>query len=336
MWMWTCRQGFEADLAEELARVGKRIAPRAAGPALVASDERPPTWPVFARAGFEVAAEVRADPEEAARAVAAALDRAFAGKPRAFALQWWVPDADATNQLSGAAQSLGERTLAALERLRPDHAARRVDHADEAVRYGGWLAQLCLVAPDRLLAGTLPGGEAPTLAPGGRDRSRMPRDAPSRAGRKLVEAFSWIGRAPEAGETCVDLGAAPGGWTAVLLERRARVVAVDPAELAPELRKRKGVAHVKASAFEFAPDEAVDWLFCDMAWRPLEVASLLARWGKRRWAQTLVANVKLPMKMRVEFVERVLKIVGEGGWQDLRARQLYHDREEVTITGWRT
>jgi 23S rRNA C2498 (ribose-2'-O)-methylase RlmM len=107
----------------------------------------------------------------------------------------------------------------------------------------------------------------------------MPVDAPSRAGRKLEEAFEWVGRAPEAGDVCVDLGAAPGGWTAVLLARRARVIAVDPAKLAENLRQKKGVAHVQASAFEFTPTEPVDWLFCDMAWRPMEVAALLAKWG---------------------------------------------------------
>ena len=37
------------------------------------------------------------------------------------------------------------------------------------------------------------------------------------------------------------------------------------------------------------------------------------------------------MKQRVEFVQRVVEIVQKGGWQDVRARQLYHDREEITV-----
>src|SRR5438045_2161279 len=86
-------------------------------------------------------------------------------------------------------------------------------------------------------------------------------------------------------------------------------------------------APVQASAFDFEPDEPVDWLLCDMAWRPLEVAHLLAKWGRRHWATTLVANVKLPMKQRVVFARKVLEVVRGGSWQDVRARQLYHDRE---------
>src|SRR5262249_51714883 len=130
--------------------------------------------------------------------------------------------------------------------------------------------------------------------------------------------------------------AAPGGWTAVLLSRRARVIAVDPARLAPDLARKKGLVHVQASAFDFAPDEPVDWLLCDMAWRPLEVAALLAKWGKRRWATALLANLKLPKKRGARFPRQVLDAVKAGGWQDVKGRQLYHDREEITLAAWRT
>ena len=317
MWVYTCRPGFEDDLASETA--GRRIAP-----ALIAADKPPQAWPVFGRAGFPVHAEVT--PEKVPAALAEALDAAFAGKPRAFTVQTWVPDADETNPLSARAERL-------VPPLRPDLELRRLPRADDAVRYGGFIAQACMFAPDRVLVGVIPAGDCPTLAPGGRARAGKPKDAPSRAARKLEEAFEWIGRTPEPGELCVDLGAAPGGWTAVLLHRRARVVAVDPAKLAPDLARR--VTHVQKSAFDFVPDQPVDWLLCDMAWRPLEVAQLLAKWGRRRLASTLIANIKLPMKSRVELVGRVLAIVAQGGWQNLRARQLYHDREEITLSAWR-
>jgi 23S rRNA (cytidine2498-2'-O)-methyltransferase len=317
MWVYTCRPGFDDDLAEEIG--GRRF-----GPGLVTVEKPPAAWPVFARAGFPVAAEVR--PEEVPAALAAALDRAFAGKPRAWTLNAWVPDTDQTNPLAARAEKLASA-------LRPDLELLHVPRADDAVRYGGFLAQACLVAEGRVLVGVMPAHDSPTLAPGGRARAGRPKDAPSRAARKLEEAFLWIGRAPEPGETCVDLGAAPGGWTAVLLKRRARVIAVDPALLAPDLARR--VRHVQASAFDYAPDEPVDWLFCDMAWRPLEVAQLLAKWARRGWATAMVSNIKLPMKQRVTFVRKVMAAVAEGGWRDLRGRQLYHDREEITLSAWR-
>jgi len=297
---------------------------------------QPSAWPVFARAGFALEAELAPAPAEAAAALARALDAAAAGERRAWLLQAWVPDADATNPLAPRVAALAGEVVAALEAARPDLALRRAEEPIDAVRYGGLLGQLCLLSPERLLVGALRAEHSPTLSAGGRARSRMPREAPSRAARKLVEAFDWIGRAPEAGELCVDLGAAPGGWTAVLLERRARVIAVDPARLTAPLRKRRGLLHLQRSAFDYTPDERADWLCCDMAWRPLEVAALLAKWGRRRWASTLCANLKLPMKQRVTFVEKICAAVAEGGWQDLRARQLYHDREEFTLTAWRS
>ncbi len=318
MWIFTTRPGFENDLLEELGGDARLVAP-----ALISAPRRSGAWPTFARTGFQAVAELPNDPA----AIARVLD--VRGP---WMLQTWVPDSDETNRLSGLAGELNRRVI---EALPPELALRRVDKTD-AVRYGGTLVQVCLAAPDRVHVGVLDASDAPTFAAGGRARSGKPGDAPSRAARKLAEAFTWIGRGPEAGDLCVDLGAAPGGWTAVLLARRAQVVAVDPAKMAPDLRARRGLTHLAISAFEFLPDEPVDWLFCDMAWRPLEVASLLAKWGRRKLALALVANVKLPMKQRVAHVGKVREIVAAGGWKDVRTRQLYHDREEITLAAWRT
>ena len=154
----------------------------------------------------------------------------------------------------------------------------------------------------------------------------------SRAAFKLTEIDDKH-RLFKSGGRVADLGAAPGGWTRRLVARGARVIAVDPAKLAPDLERHKKVTHVQESAFAFAPDEPADWLFCDMAWRPLEVAQLLAKWSRRAWAQTLVANIKLPMKDKNPILVRVRHILTqEGGWQGLTMRQLYHDRDEVTVT----
>jgi 23S rRNA (cytidine2498-2'-O)-methyltransferase len=164
---------------------------------------------------------------------------------------------------------------------------------------------------------------------------RLAVGSPSRAARKLEEALDWLGLAPEAGELCVDLGAAPGGWSRLLLARRARVIAVDTARLSPELLRDGRLKYVCRNAFEFEPDEPADWLFCDLAYRPLEVAGMLGRWARRRWASALVANIKLPMKRKAEMVSRIAFDLERSGWRDLMARQLYHDRDEVTVAARR-
>jgi 23S rRNA (cytidine2498-2'-O)-methyltransferase len=180
---------------------------------------------------------------------------------------------------------------------------------------------LCAFAPGLFVKGAEPIGRP--------QRMRREADSISRASMKLDEALEWLGDAPGRGETCVDLGAAPGGWTQRLLARGAKVIAVDPAKLKVQSPKLK---HVQDSAFRFQPDEPVEWLFCDMAWRPLEVAQLLAKWGRHRWAIRTVSNIKLPMKDKWPTLDRVRATLEGGGWRDVKMRQLYHDRDEVTLT----
>jgi 23S rRNA (cytidine2498-2'-O)-methyltransferase len=183
---------------------------------------------------------------------------------------------------------------------------------------------LCALAP-----GVTVFGDRPTAAP---RRMRRDADTLSRAALKLDEALEWVGDAPGAKETCVDLGAAPGGWTQRLLARGARVIAVDPAKLKVQHKK---LTHVQDSAFRYEPAEPADWLFCDMAWRPLEVAQLLAKWGRKQWAIRLVANIKLPMKDKWPALDRVRATLEQGGWRNVKMRQLYHDRDEVTVSASR-
>ena len=122
----------------------------------------------------------------------------------------------------------------------------------------------------------------------------------------------------------------------MLLERRCRVIAVDPAELREDIASSPRLVHEKQSAFSYAPREPADWLFCDMAWRPLEVARMLAKWARRGWARVLVSNVKLPMREKARIVREVRETVHGGGWQRVRTRQLYHDRDEITLTAVRS
>jgi 23S rRNA (cytidine2498-2'-O)-methyltransferase len=321
-WLWTSRAGFEPHLFEELSWA--KLSPRALGPGLVESRSPGELAPTFARVGFEVLT-VAAQPELSMALERAAADLRPDGRP--VYAQGWAPDVAAQ-----AAQNAGAAASAAqLGALLP--ASQRAASAEDARARGGLLAQVCAtqgwVAVGKVLA-----QDALSLAPGGRGRMRR-EEAPSRAGMKLDEALEWLGMAPGRGELCVDLGAAPGGWTERLVARGARVIAVDPAKLTPELTRHPKVRHVQRSAFEFSPEEAADWLLCDMAWRPLEVAQLLAKWARRRWASQLVANLKLPMKDKNPTLWRARRLLEEGGWRKVRVRQLYHDRDEVTVLAWR-
>lgn len=177
--------------------------------------------------------------------------------------------------------------------------------------------------------------------PMGIPRLRMPREAPSRSTLKLAEALLEMlndqARAQlRPGRRAVDLGASPGGWTWQLVNRGMKVTAVDNGPMDKTLMQSGLVEHLRADGFTFRPRHPVDWLVCDMVDKPARVVDLVARWFERGDCRSAIFNLKLPMKRRFEEVllargvlqERLSRL--EGNWR-VSIRQLYHDREEVTV-----
>jgi 23S rRNA (cytidine2498-2'-O)-methyltransferase len=174
-------------------------------------------------------------------------------------------------------------------------------------------------------------------------RGRVSRghDAPSRSGSKLAEAFRFfqIPTGDSGGvRLAVDLGAAPGGWTAFLLEKGFMVHAVDNGPMDPILMERYSgkVIHVREDAFRFAVDKAADLLVCDVVDQPARVTDLMLRWALQSQVKTLVFNLKLPMKLCYEEISICLAKLRSGldaGVSSHRteAHQLFHDRKEVTV-----
>ena len=136
--------------------------------------------------------------------------------------------------------------------------------------------------------------------------------------------------------TAVDLGAAPGGWTYQLVRRGIHVTAIDNGALAPFLADSPLFAHLRFDAYKYRPASPVDWLVCDMVDRPQQVTELIASWFAKRLCRMAVVNLKLPMKNRLETVQASLLAMQKGadgaldGYR-IKARQLYHDRQEVTV-----
>ena len=135
----------------------------------------------------------------------------------------------------------------------------------------------------RHLVSPFPKGEVPISG----DKS-----APSRAFSKLLEAELRLGLSIAPGETCVDLGAAPGSWTYVAAQRGARVTAVDRSPLRPDLMADASVQFRAGDAFGFEPARQVDWLLCDVIAAPEKSAELLLHWLKNKWCRRFVVTLK--------------------------------------------
>lgn len=333
-WAYLTRSGSERDLVDEL---GDDARPEAEG--VVVGGPRPKRRDghlaevTFARQAMRRPDAVPVDLVAIEKGLHTLLSRRArqSDEDWTFALQVVAPDgADPEDPRRPLAKELEDALNEALprrpqwpewsERQRPDQQA-------------SLLLQVWIADEARALLGLTPAALALSWAPGGRLRLERPADAVSRSGLKLEEAIAWCGTGPEKGDLVADLGAAPGGWTQVALSRGASVIAVDLGQVKVPPRVKR-FEHLEQNAFQYAPPETLDWVLCDMAYRPLEVAKLLAKWGRRSWARQLIANIKLPMKKKADMLRQVLAILEDGGWTGLRARQLFHDRDEVTIFGW--
>jgi 23S rRNA (cytidine2498-2'-O)-methyltransferase len=237
----------------------------------------------------------------------------------------WVesPDSEAGKALAPLCRSFGNALIGALKkgRLLAPAAPRRL-HVFFAQ---GDKAYLCAADP---------AASAPW--PQGIPRLKFPREAPSRSTLKLEEAFvslltdeeqkRWL----RPGMRAVDLGAAPGGWTFQLVRRSIHVSAIDNGPMDRALLDSGLVEHLRVDGFRYRPKKPVDWLVCDMVEQPRRIADLIAQWLAAGACRRAIFNLKLPMKKRYEETQACLARLRAVA-SDVRARQLYHDREEITV-----
>jgi 23S rRNA (cytidine2498-2'-O)-methyltransferase len=241
----------------------------------------------------------------------------------------WVETADsaAGEQLRAFARSFESAMAAALKRERRMDASRSLQRLHLFARSGTHIDVAIAKHADA----------APWK--GGIPRLRFPSEAPSRSTLKLEEAFlvllgederdRWL----QPGMTAVDLGACPGGWTYQFVRRSIRTTAVDNGPMAESLMATGLVDHVRADGFRYQPGKPVEWMVCDMVEQPIKVAERMATWLREGWCRRTIFNLKLPMKKRWPEVQRCFARMHESVpfALDLRAKQLYHDREEVTV-----
>ena len=341
-----CRAGFEPEAAADLARIARAasidvsVAPGRGGGFVVASAPRldPEAWrraalaqpPIFVRSLFAGSGPHAIASRDVARPdrIAPLVD-AFASLEGAPFRAPWIEYADTNDgkALSTLARALDARLTQALRgRGIVVDGARLQAHAflvDGATAYVG--------ASDDATGSPWPLGIP---------RLRLPRDAPSRSTLKLAEAIAvFLGDREKSlmheGQSAVDLGAAPGGWTWQLVERGLHVTAVDNGALDPSLARHSNVEHVRADGLAWRPKRPVEWLVCDIVDRPSRVAAVVAEWIATGAAAQAIFNLKLPMKKRDDEVQRAAasirdRLAAEGVEATLALRQLYHDREEVT------
>jgi 23S rRNA (cytidine2498-2'-O)-methyltransferase len=150
---------------------------------------------------------------------------------------------------------------------------------------------------------------------------------PSRAYLKLWEALTLCRRWPGPGDTCLDFGASPGGWTWALAKLGAKVTAIDKAPLAPAIAAMPGVTTRQDSAFALDPaqEAPVDWLVCDVIAYPERLLGLVRNWIASGRVKNIVCTLKFQAATDHESAEAFGNI--EGG----SLHHLFHNKHELTF-----
>lgn len=151
-------------------------------------------------------------------------------------------------------------------------------------------------------------------------------EPPNRAYLKLWEALTLARRRPGPGERCLELGAAPGGWTWVLASLGAQVLSIDRASLGPELAGHPCIEHRQGDAFKLLPADVgrCDWVFCDLAAYPERIHELAAQWAEARPEAAMIFTVKLQGAPRPSVYRAFFNIPGS------RLMHLSYNKHELT------
>ena len=168
---------------------------------------------------------------------------------------------------------------------------------------------------------------------------QLPERIVSRTYLKMEEALRWSRLPIEPGEVCVEFGAAPGGASQSLLRHGLLVTGIDPAEIDPMVLEHPNFHHLKMRGADIRRREfaGVRWLVADMNVAPcytLDVVEDIVTHGDVH-IRGLILNLKLLDWRLVREVPEYLDRVRSWGYQDVRGRQLAHNRQEICVAALR-
>ncbi|MFF2479470.1 SAM-dependent methyltransferase [Paenibacillus sp. NPDC058071] len=330
-WIGTANQGYSPYAIEELRRLFERlkVSPLAAGEVfMVESEVSPETFvdtiskerPAFLRhiqpvdRTFELQGN-DADLERLAEAVSDAKSN-LSGKDVAVHVR---RNAKTSYPFSAA------DTKAALDRTLTECGAEHVVQSPD-------LIVAVYAAENELHVGIGSPKDMLSDWPGGAIRFQREEGQISRAKFKLLEAEREFGLDYANFRAALDIGAAPGGWTSLLLERGVRVTAIDPGELHPSLLGNKRLTYLKknASDVKFQPD-TFDLLVCDMSWSPMQMSRLVLDLEQALVpGATAIVTVKLMHRKPLQTIREVKERMSTA-FVIRRSKQLFHNREEITL-----
>lgn len=188
-------------------------------------------------------------------------------------------------------------------------------------------------APTQAYIGLWPSARCLSDWPGGEHRFARTPEQVSRAEFKLLEALAvWKLALPGQGHA-LDLGAAPGGWTRILVQAGLAAVAVDPADLDARVLRLPQVQHWRGYAADYIAHSTTlfDVLVNDMRMDARDSARLMVRAAAcLRPGGLAIMTLKLPQAHGAAVYRQAHQVLAQA-YTVVGARQLFHNRSEVTV-----
>jgi 23S rRNA (cytidine2498-2'-O)-methyltransferase len=202
-------------------------------------------------------------------------------------------------------------------------------------RSGELILDCILLAPDQWWIGYHRAGSLVSRYPGGMMTLEPPPDMVSRAWLKMEEGLRWSQLPILTGARVVEIGSAPGGASQALLARGLVVTGIDPAEMASVVLNQPRFTHIRRRSTqvrrrEFRP---IRWLTADMNVAPnytLDAVEGIVTHPAVN-IRGLLLTLKLPDWGLAEHVPEYLHRIRIWGYNEVRARQLQHDRREICV-----
>ncbi len=339
----TCQNGAEAALKAELAREQPNFhfAYSRPGfltfklPARMIASSVFKLNAVFARAwGFTIGRVKAESLETAAKEVWSQVDG-----QRFDALHVWQRDLAAIGD-RGFEPHVTPAALAAEEALRR-HANTDTLNPPLArvAEPGGHVLDCVLVEPHEWWIGEHWAAHDDSCYPGGLREVAKPTEMVSRAYIKMQEALAWSALPIQSGQTCAEIGCAPGGASQCLLEHGLKVIGIDPARMDASVLDHPNFTHVRKRGADVRRREfrGVSWLTADMNVAPeytLDTVEAIVTHETVNVRGLLLTLKLLDWKLADEIPSYLARIK-RWGYSHASARQLAHNRQEVCVAATR-
>lgn len=228
---------------------------------------------------------------------------------------------------------MAERCAKLLETRRPAGVAEA--RINETPRSGERVLDCIIVDPDRWWIGEHWNNTTFHAWPGGVPPLREEPTAISRAYYKLFESILWSRLPVRPGDTCVEIGSAPGGASQALLELRLKVIGVDPALMNPTIAAHADFRHIRKRGKEVRKKEFADvkWLVSDSNVIPEQTLDTVEDIVKNSQVHVrgMLITIKMPEWNFANEIPKYLSRIRSWGYKYVKPRHLAFNRQEICI-----